>query len=109
VPLKDRGRPAKWCSSTCRHRAWEQSRAAASGRAAVDVVHQQVTVEPPRPRQVITRQARPAMPRGKDWPPVLAELARQLDAGRIYARDLPALAPELQTVIDAYNRATGRR
>jgi hypothetical protein len=46
------------------------------------------------------------MPRGRDWPPILAELARQLDTGRIYTRDLPALAPELQAVVTAYDRTT---
>ena len=36
VPVK--GRVPKWCGTSCRHRAWEQTRAAASGRSAVDVV-----------------------------------------------------------------------
>jgi hypothetical protein len=40
-----RGRMPKWCSATCRHRAWEQSRAAKSGRAAVQIVRQTVEVE----------------------------------------------------------------
>lgn len=31
------GRRPKWCPDTCRHRAWEQRRAVASGRAAVEV------------------------------------------------------------------------
>jgi hypothetical protein len=35
VTVPNRGRIPKWCSATCRHRAWEQRRAAASGRAAV--------------------------------------------------------------------------
>ncbi len=38
VTVPTRGRVPKWCSGTCRHRAWEQARAAASGRAAVTVV-----------------------------------------------------------------------
>jgi len=30
VAIPPRGRVPKWCSSTCRHRAWEQNRAAAA-------------------------------------------------------------------------------
>lgn len=37
VPLPARGRVPKWCSPACRHRAWDQRRAAASGLAAVEV------------------------------------------------------------------------
>src|SRR4051812_17094869 len=39
-----RGPIPKWCSATCRHRAWEQNRAAVSGRSAVQVVERQVQV-----------------------------------------------------------------
>lgn len=46
VPVK--GRVPKWCGTSCRHRAWEQTRAAASGRSAVDVVERVVTVQLPR-------------------------------------------------------------
>ena len=46
----------KWCSNTCRKRAWEQARAAASGRSAVEIVERLVTVPaqqpPPLPRQL---------------------------------------------------------
>ena len=35
----------KWCSSLCRHRAWELTRAAASGHAAVQVVDRVVEVD----------------------------------------------------------------
>jgi hypothetical protein len=38
VVVPARGRVPKWCSSSCRHRAWEMARAAQSGRAAVQVV-----------------------------------------------------------------------
>jgi hypothetical protein len=40
---------------------------------------------------------------------VLAQLATQLDIGRVYDRDLPALAQGLQDVIDALNRRPGWR
>ena len=35
VPVPSRGRVPKWCSASCRHRAWEQRRAAASGLSAI--------------------------------------------------------------------------
>jgi len=38
VSVKARGPLPKSCSSNCRHRAWEQERAARAGRAAVVVV-----------------------------------------------------------------------
>ena len=42
-----RGRVPKWCSSSCRHRAWELTRAAASGLAAVQVIDRVVQVDRP--------------------------------------------------------------
>jgi hypothetical protein len=35
---------------------------------------------------------------------MLAELAAQLDTGRLYARDLPAVAAGLEVVLDAVTR-----
>ena len=49
ILLPARGRIPKWCSSSCRHRAWELTRAAASGRAAVQVVDRAVEVDRPSP------------------------------------------------------------
>jgi hypothetical protein len=89
---RSRGPIPKWCSATCRHRAWEQRRAAASGRAAVRVVERRVEV------------AVPLIPTRHDWPQLLAELARQLDDGRVYDRDLVPLATALNAVLDAYRR-----
>jgi hypothetical protein len=45
ILLPTRGRVPKWCSSSCRHRAWELTRAAASGRTAVHVVDRVVEVD----------------------------------------------------------------
>ncbi len=42
------------------------------------------------------------MPTRRDWPAVLSELARQIDDGRIYNRDLTSLAEALQPVLTAY-------
>jgi hypothetical protein len=40
----------------------------------------------------------------RDWPQALHELARQLDDGRIYDRDLSGLSVALDAVLEAYNR-----
>ncbi|RFU19721.1 hypothetical protein D0Z06_20010 [Geodermatophilus marinus] len=46
----------------------------------------------------------PLAPTRRDWGPLLIELARQLEDGRVYDRDLVALAMALNTVLDAYSR-----
>jgi|1186.fasta_scaffold970315_1 hypothetical protein len=95
--MKDRGRIPKWCSAACRQRAWEQSRAAASGLAAVQVVERPIEVPVP------------AVPKRADWPALLHELARQLDDGRIYDRDLDELAAAINAVVDACVRRAAFR
>jgi hypothetical protein len=107
ILLPARGRVPKWCSSSCRHRAWELTRAAASGRAAVQVVDRVVEVD--RPVTVVQEVSVATVPQGPAWPPVLAQLATQLDTGRVYDRDLPALAQGLQNVIDALDSRPGWR
>jgi hypothetical protein len=87
---RSRGPIPKWCSATCRHRAWEQTRAAASGRGAVEVIERRVHVRVP------------LEPTRRDWPRLLSELADQLDDGRIYDRDLPGLARALEPALHAY-------
>jgi hypothetical protein len=101
VLVKAVGRIPKWCSPACRQRAWEQSRAAASGRSAVEIVER--VIHAPPPTAVVT-PAGPATPTHGEWLPLLRELADQLDAGRIYARDLPDLATALTDVLAAYDR-----
>lgn len=44
--VKARGPIPKFCSATCRHRAWEQKRASKAGRAAVVAVDRIVTTYP---------------------------------------------------------------
>jgi hypothetical protein len=98
ITPRSRGPIPKWCSATCRHRAWEQTRAAASARAAVQVVERRVEI--PVPLQQTRR----------DWPKLLGELSRQLDDGRLYDRDLPGLGRALEPVLQAYRwraRLTG--
>jgi hypothetical protein len=95
ITVKATGRLPKWCSPSCRQRAWEQSRAAASGRSAVQIVERRVEVQVP------------AAPRRQDWQRLLDDLARQLDDGRIYDRDLLALAGALNAVQEAFGRRIG--
>lgn len=109
VPVK--GRVPKWCGTSCRHRAWEQHRAAESGRSAVEVVERIVdrivTVQLPPPPPVRPQPAAPApapLPTGSGWAALLTELARQLDTGRIYTRDLNAILPTFDEALQALNR-----
>lgn len=85
-----RGPIPKWCSATCRHRAWEQTRAAASGLSAVKLVERRVEVQVP------------LVPTRRDWPRLLGEFVGQLDDGRVYDRNLPALARALPPVLESY-------
>lgn len=107
ILLLARGRTPKWCSSSCRHRAWELTRAAASGRAAVQVVDRVVEVD----RLVTVFQEVPVttVPKGAEWAAALAQLVTALDTGRVYNRDLPALAQVLADVSDALDRRPGWR
>ena len=107
VLVPARGRTPKWCSSSCRHRAWELTRAAASGRAAVQVVDRVIEVD--RLVTVVEEVPVRAVPQGAGWPAALAQLVTQVDGGRVYDRDLPALAKGLQDVIDALGRRPGWR
>ena len=43
-------------------------------------------------------------PTRRDWPGLLHDLARQLDSGRVYDRDLPALAVALNAALEAFGR-----
>lgn len=97
ISVKATGRLPKWCSSSCRQRAWEQARAAASGLSAVRIVERRVEVPTP------------VTPTRRDWPPLLQELAGQLGDGRIYDRDIPELAVALDAVLQAVSRHPGVR
>lgn len=107
ILLPARGRTPKWCSSSCRHRAWELTRAAASGCAAIQVVDRVVEVD----RLVTVVQEVPVatVPKGAEWPELLAQLTTALDTGRVYDRDLPAVAQALAGVADALDRRPGWR
>jgi hypothetical protein len=101
ITPRSRGPIPKWCSATCRHRAWEQGRAAASGRAAIQIVERIVVT--PAPQPVATR------PRHADWIDVLRELGRQLDSGLVYDRDLPGVGGALEEALTAFQRRVRRR
>lgn len=98
---KTRGRIPKWCSAACRQRAWEQSRAAASGRAAVQVVERIVEIPVrPIPGVQVARQ-----PQHREWVVLLDELARQLtDIGSVHNGELAAIERSAAAVTVALSR-----
>jgi len=98
ITLRSRGPIPKWCSATCRHRAWEQSRAAAAGRSAVEIIERVVTVAAPPPA------AQPT-PRQLAWVDLLRELAAQVEHGVVYDRHLAAIAAALDDVMRAVRRS----
>jgi hypothetical protein len=49
------------------------------------------------------------LPHGAAWPAALTQLATALDTGRVYDRDLPALAQALTEVAEALERRPGWR
>lgn len=101
------GRVPSWCSNSCRHRAWEQRRAAASGLAAKEVVERLVEVEVRIP---VTREVEvEVLPKGAAWAAALHQLADQIDRGLVYDRDLAALAEALDQAAAALNRRPARR
>src|SRR4051794_18583653 len=97
IPPRSRGPIPKWCSATCRHRAWEQSRAAASGRSAVHIVERVVIVPATPPKAVPS-------PRQLAWVKLLRELATQVERGAVYDRHLPEIAAALDDVLRAVQR-----
>lgn len=107
IVLQKTGRVPKWCSETCRHRAWEQRRAVASKRAAVQVVDR--VVQTVREVQVVQRvEVRvPVQPRRGEWPGLLLKLAAEIDAGRVYTRDLDAIDEALGAVRNSVGRQSG--
>ena len=106
ITLQPRGRIPKWCSSGCRHRAWEQARAAASGRAAIEVVdrtiERTVTVVEKRVVPEVVEVARQI--KGPGWADALETLVRQLDTGQLYDRDLSNLATAFDHLQEALTR-----
>lgn len=99
----------RWCSTSCRHRASEQRRAAADGSVAREAVERVVTVEAPVVREVkveveVVREVKVDPKSGQEWVAALGELVRQLDTGRVYDRDLDVLTGAVQSMVNAVNR-----
>ncbi len=102
-----RGRVPKWCSSACRHRAWEQARAAASGLAAVDVRDRVVETV-----KIITVVRHHTTEVPYPWRPnsvpefidILEDLTRRVDSGRVYDRDVPTLTAAVRATVEALAR-----
>lgn len=97
------GRMPKWCSPACRHRAWEQRRAAESGLVAVELVDRPVEVI----REVTRTETVPVVvspTSARHWSDLLSTLAARLDQGRIYDRDISELMPAMSALIIAFNR-----
>jgi hypothetical protein len=105
-----RGRVPKWCSASCRHRAWEQRRAAASGLSAIEVVDRPVEVvhTVTRVKRVVVEPPKVMTPgTAEEWARLLEELAERLDRGTIYDRQLPVLRPAVAALVDSMNRRWG--
>jgi hypothetical protein len=110
MTVKTRGRTPKWCSSSCRHRAWEQSRAAANGQVAVRIVDRRVVLE--RAVAVVEHHRVEVLPHdGAGWADALDELAEQIAAptGRIADRDLGTLMRGLQHAAHVIDQRPGWR
>ena len=99
IEVQPSGRLPKWCSANCRHRAWEQRRAVASDRRPVEVVDRAIEVEVHKVVRVVERVKVEVLPTGRGWPRQLEELAKQVETGRVYDRDLLELAEALQAVL----------
>jgi len=64
-------------------------------------------VEVEKPVTVVERVEVSVAPKGGAWPALLLGLAKQIDAGRIYDRDLRQLAEALNLVLMALHRRSG--
>lgn len=105
VPVPARGRVPKWCSSSCRHRAWEQGRAAEAGLAAVEVVNRLVEVIVEKKTVVerrVTVPVRQSPHSTREWIDVLDRLTWALSTSRMDQEDLAALEPALSRVLASY-------
>ncbi len=103
APVPARGRVPSWCSSSCRHRAWEARRADREQLGDVRVVTRTIEVEKPTIRTVEVPV--PTEPRTPDeWGVLLQTFATRLAQGRIYRRDLPTLEPAVRRLVEVWNR-----
>lgn len=105
VQVPSRGRVPKWCSPTCRHRAWEQKRAAESGRSAVEVVQQSVAHVVTRIEEREVRVPDQNTPRSATrWRELLRKLDWALSSRRFDEADLDVLEPAIVQAFVALQR-----
>lgn len=103
VDVPARGRVPSWCSSACRHRAWEARRANREHALDVKVVTHTIEVEK-RVIQTVEVSVPLEPRRAEDWAAMLELFASRLAQGRIYRRDLPALEPAVRRLVQVWNR-----
>ena len=96
VLVPSRGRVPKWCSATCRNKAWQANHAPTEG--PVRVVQQRVEVPTPTEPHNI-----------HEWVELLELLSTRLGQGRIYKRDLPVLVPAINRLLDVTERRIRER
>ena len=58
---------------------------------------------------VVKHRGSERQPRGKEWAELLEQLARQLDNGRLYDRDLTAVRTALRLAVESSARRPGPR
>ena len=107
VDVPARGRVPSWCSSSCRHRAWEARRATREQPPEVKVVTRTIEVDKPVVRTVevpvpVEPQSAP------EWAATLEVLATRLAQGRVYRRDMPVLEPAIQHLVDVWIRTANQ-
>lgn len=111
VPVPPRGRVPNWCSSSCRHRAWEQRRAADAGLAAVKIVDRSVEVIVEREKVVERRvnvPVRHSPHSTREWIDVLDRLTWALSTNRMDKADLAELEPALSRVLISFSERSNR-
>lgn len=111
VSVPPRGRVPKWCSSSCRHRAWEQRRAADAGLAAVKVVDRPVEVIVEKEKIVERRVKVPVRhsPHStREWTDVLDRLTWALSTNRMDKADLAELEPALSRVLISFSERSNK-
>ncbi len=112
VLVRVTGRTPKWCSATCRHRAWETARAHASRDVPVRVVDRIVEVEVRVEVPVQVEVQVSGLPKGNGWVAALKTLTDQIDGAArppIYPRDLDAIEAALVQAARAVFRQKTRR
>ena len=98
-----RGRIPSWCSSSCRHRAWEARRAERESFPQVRVGTRLVEVERPV-RQTVEVPVLTEPHTAEEWATLWETFATRLAQGRIYRRDLATVEPAVRRVVEVWNR-----